>query len=367
MRPYDYLIVGSGLFGAVFAHQMKQAGKRCLVIDKRPHMGGNVYCDNVDGIQVHKYGPHIFHTNDAEIWAFVNRFVSFNEYKHAPWANYQGKMIPLPFNLNTFRALWGPISEAEAKEKLAEQVKPYAKKRPKNLEEQALSTVGRDVYETLIKGYTEKQWGKSAAELPAFIIKRLPVSFSTENRYFKDRYQGIPVGGYNKLIDGLLAGVEVKLSVDFFQDREFWTSRARKLVFTGPIDAYFDHQFGPLEYRGLEFLNTRLEIPQFQAHAQVNYTDANTPFTRIIEHKHFEFGQQPHTVITHEYSKTWSVGEEPFYPINDDVNQAVYRKYEALAKTQENVLFGGRLGEYRYYDMHQVIGSALQKAKAEIS
>lgn len=367
MKPFDYLIVGSGLFGAVFAHQMKQHGKRCLVIDKRRQVGGNVYCEHVDGIQVHTFGPHIFHTNDPEIWSFVNQFVRFNEYVHAPLANFQGKIIPLPFNLNTFRALWGDLTEEQARIKLESQTRPYLQKRPANLEEQALSTVGLDVYEALIKGYTEKQWGKSAKELPAFIIKRLPVDFSSENRYFKDKFQGIPVGGYNPLIESLLEGIEVKLDIDFLKEREFWESRANKTVFTGPIDAYFDYSMGPLEYRGLEFLNTRLEISRFQSCSQINYTDSTTPYTRIIEHKYFEFGQQNHTVITHEYPKTWKVGDEPYYPINDEKNQALFRVYQQMAENQKHVLFGGRLAEYRYYDMHQVIGSALQKARKEMA
>lgn len=367
MKPYDYLIVGSGLFGAVFANRMQQHGKRCLVIDKRKNQGGNVYCENREGIQVHVYGPHIFHTNDEEIWRFVNEFVSFNDYIHAPLANFEGQLIPLPFNLNTFRALWGNLSVEEIKSKLLEQTKSYKKVRPMNLEEQALSTVGRDVYECLIRGYTQKQWGKSPQKLPSSIIKRLPIDFGTENRYFKDKYQGIPEGGYNRLIEGLLQGIEVRLHADYLVDRDFWNSLAKKVVFSGPIDAFFDYEFGALDYRGLEFVHTSLAMKQFQTCAQVNYTDFRVPYTRIIEHKHFEFGKQDHTIITHEYAREWRKGDEPFYPVNDETNQRLYQRYADLAKKMEYLILGGRLAEYRYYDMHQVIGSALQKVKKEIT
>lgn len=367
MEKFDYVIVGSGLFGAVFAHQMNASGKRCLVLDRRKQMGGNVYCENVGGIQVHQYGPHIFHTNDEGIWNFVNQFVEFNNYKHAPLANYYGKLIPLPFNLNTFRSIWGIETELEARKIIAEQTKPFIGVKPKTLEEQALSTLGPDIYEILIKSYTEKQWGKAATALPPFILKRLPLDFGTENRYFKDRFQGIPKGGYNKLIQGLLKGIEVKLDVDFLADRQYWQGRANKIVFTGPIDEFYDYRLGELEYRGLRFEHCKLDQMNFQDNSQVNYTDIQTPFTRIIEHKHFEFGKQSDTLITYEFSEKWIRGMEPYYPVNDLKNQALFKNYCELSKRDPQIIFGGRLAEYRYYDMHQVIGSALQKAKIELS
>ncbi|TCJ13104.1 UDP-galactopyranose mutase [Flaviaesturariibacter flavus] len=366
MAEYDYVVVGAGLFGATFAHQARQAGKRCLVIDKREHTGGNIYCKNVEGINVHYYGAHIFHTNDKPIWDFVNSFVEFNRYTNSPVANYHGKLYNLPFNMNTFYQLWGVITPEEAQAKIHEQIASLDITEPRNLEEQALMLVGTDIYEKLIKGYTEKQWGRSATELPAFIIKRLPVRFTFDNNYFNDKYQGIPVGGYNKLAAGLLEGIDVKLDTDFFKDRDYFRSIADKIVYTGPLDEYYDYRFGELEYRSLRFEHQTLEQENFQGNAVINYTERDIPYTRIIEHKHFEFGTQKHTVITYEYPATWQRGMEPYYPMNDDRNTQRFKQYSDLAAQEHNVIFGGRLAEYRYYDMHQVIGSALSKAKREL-
>ncbi|TCZ67880.1 UDP-galactopyranose mutase [Flaviaesturariibacter aridisoli] len=363
MVNYDYVIVGAGLFGATFAHQAKQAGKRCLVIDKRPHSGGNIYCQNVDGINVHYYGAHIFHTNDRPIWDFVNSFVEFNRYTNSPVANHEGKLYNLPFNMNTFYQLWGVITPDEAQAKIQEQIGSLGITHPKNLEEQALMLVGTDIYEKLIKGYTEKQWGRKATELPAFIIKRLPVRFTFDNNYFNDKYQGIPIGGYNKLAEGLLEGIEVRLDTNFFDDPEYFRSLGENLVYTGQLDEYYNYRFGPLEYRSLRFEHKHLERANYQGNAVVNYTEAHIPYTRIIEHKHFEFGTQPHTVITYEYPATWEKGMEPYYPLNDEANTKRFKQYAELAEGESNVIFGGRLAEYRYYDMHQVIGSALAKAR----
>ncbi len=360
MKKYDYLIVGAGLWGSVFAYEARKNGKTCLVVDRRAHKGGNVYCENVEGINVHKYGAHIFHTNDREIWDYVNSFVEFNRYTNSPVANFNGELYNLPFNMNTFYQLWKVKTPEEARLKIEEQVLAAGIKEPANLEEQAISLVGTDIYFKLIKGYTEKQWGRKATELPSFIIKRLPVRFTFDNNYFNDKYQGIPIGGYNRLIDGLLAGTEVRLGVDFEKDRSELSDLADTLVFTGKIDEYFDFRFGELEYRSLRFDHEILDKENFQGNAVVNYTDAETPFTRIIEHKHFEFGRQEKTVITREYPLEWSKGVEPYYPINDAKNESVYKKYKALGE-EEAVIFGGRLAEYRYYDMHQVIGSALKK------
>ena len=360
---YDYLIVGAGLFGSVFAHEMKKKGKRCLVIDKRSHLGGNVYCENVEGINVHKYGAHIFHTNDKRIWDYVNSFVEFNRYTNSPLASYKGELYNLPFNMNTFYQLWKVKTPEEAKAKIQEQVAELNIKNPKNLEEQALSLVGKDIYEKLIKGYTEKQWGRKATELPAFIIKRLPVRFTFDNNYFNDKYQGIPIGGYNKLIEGLLDGIETETDVDFFEKQKYFEGLADKIVFTGKIDEYFNYKFGKLEYRSLEFEFQILNTPDYQGNAVVNYTEAEVPFTRILEHKHFEFGKQEKTVVTKEYPKEWEEGSEPYYPVNDDKNSATYLKYKRLAEKTNNIIFGGRLAEYKYYDMHQVIASALNKSK----
>jgi UDP-galactopyranose mutase len=363
MSQYDYLIVGSGLFGAVFAHEAKKKGKKCLVIDKRNHQGGNVYCEQVEGINVHKYGAHIFHTNDKEIWDYVNQFVEFNRYTNSPVAFYKDEVYNLPFNMNTFQQLWGVRTPEEAQNKIEEQVKASGIKDPKNLEEQAISLVGIDIYEKLIKGYTEKQWGRKATELPAFIIKRLPVRFTYDNNYFNDKYQGIPIGGYNKLIEGLLDGIEVRLEVDFFAQREEFTQIADKIVFTGKIDEFYNNQFGSLEYRSLKFETKTLDQANFQGNAVINYTESKIPYTRIIEHKHFEFGTQKKTVITYEYPDEWSLGKESYYPVNDDKNNAIYNQYKSLSEKDKNVIFGGRLAEYKYYDMHQIIGSALKKSK----
>lgn len=362
-KKYDYLIVGSGLFGTVFAHEAKLRGKTSLVIDKRTHLGGNVYCKEVEGIQVHQYGAHIFHTNDESIWQYVNRFVPFNNYINSPVALAKGKLYNLPFNMNTFYQLWGTKTPAEAQAKLAEQIAQYGVAEPKNLEEQALSLVGKDIYETLIKEYTEKQWGKKATELPSFIIKRLPVRLRFDNNYFNDRFQGIPVGGYNKLIDGLLDGIDTQTGVDYFADRAHFDGLADKVVYTGKIDEFFGYELGQLAYRSLRFETEVLGIDNYQGCAVVNYNDGEVPFTRIIEHKHFEFGTQPKTVITREYPQNWDLQKEAYYPINDDHNQGLYKQYRALAAAQENVIFGGRLAEYRYYDMHQIIASALKAVK----
>lgn len=362
LSQYDYLIVGSGLFGAVFAHEAHKKGKKCLVIDKRNHKGGNVYCEQIEDINVHKYGAHIFHTNDKDIWDYVNQFVEFNRYTNSPVAFYKDEVYNLPFNMNTFNQLWGVKTPEEAKTKIEEQVKSSGITNPKNLEEQAISLVGIDIYEKLIKGYTEKQWGRKATELPAFIIKRLPVRFTYDNNYFNDKYQGIPIGGYNKLIDGLLDGIEVRLNVDFFTQREELTRLADKIVFTGKIDEYYNNQFGSLEYRSLKFESKTLDQTNFQGNAVINYTESQIPYTRIIEHKHFEFGTQKKTVITYEYPDEWSPGKESYYPVNDDKNNAIYNQYKKLSEKDDSVIFGGRLAEYKYYDMHQIIASALKKS-----
>ncbi|SER55326.1 UDP-galactopyranose mutase [Gracilibacillus ureilyticus] len=362
---YDYLIVGAGLFGSVFAYEANKRGKKCLVIDKRDHIGGNIYTENVEGINVHKYGAHIFHTNSQEIWDYVNQFAEFNRYTNSPVANYHGEIYNLPFNMNTFNKLWGVATPDEAKEKINEQRKSANITSPTNLEEQAISLVGTDIYEKLIKGYTEKQWGRSAKELPAFIIKRLPVRFTYDNNYFNDRFQGIPVGGYTGIIEQLLEGIDIQLNTDFFENRNELMDSADKIVYTGMIDQYFDYKYGELEYRSLAF-KTRIEdTANFQGNAVVNYTDSETPYTRIIEHKHFEFGTQEKTVITEEYPREWKKGDEPYYPINDEKNNQIYRKYKDLADKEINIIFGGRLATYKYYDMHQVIGAALQSVKKE--
>jgi UDP-galactopyranose mutase len=358
---YDYLIVGSGLFGAVFAHEAKKRNKKCLVIDKRDHTGGNIYCENVEGINVHKYGAHIFHTNDKYIWDYVNSFVEFNRYTNSPLALHNGELYNLPFNMNTFYQLWKVKTPQEAKDKIQSQIDHLNIKEPANLEEQALSLIGTDIYEKLIKGYTEKQWGRAATELPAFIIKRLPVRFTYDNNYFNDKYQGIPIGGYNKLTEGLLEGIEVRLSTDYFENREEWDSIAEKIVFTGKIDQYYNFQFGQLEYRSLKFEHETHDVENYQGNAVVNYTEREVPYTRIIEHKHFEFGTQPKTVVTKEYPSEWTSEQEPYYPINDKKNSDVFAQYRDLAAKEDKVIFGGRLAEYRYYDMHQIIGSALKK------
>ena len=364
---YDYLIVGSGLFGAVFAHEMKKKGKSCLVLERRSHAGGNVYCEEKDGINVHQYGAHIFHTSYKEVWEYVNSFVEFNNYVNSPVANFRGELYNLPFNMNTFTKLWPEVhTPAEVAAKIEAKRKEACIAEPQNLEEQAISLIGRTVYEKLIKGYTEKQWGRSCTELPAFIIKRLPVRYTFDNNYFNDRYQGIPVGGYNKLIDALLEGIEVRLDTDFLQDRDKYSQLAKKIVYTGPIDEYFDYQLGRLEYRGLKFETERLEEENHQGVAVMNYTAREVPYTRIIEHKHFEFGTQPVTYVTREYPADWQPGEEAYYPVNNDKNQALYQQYAELAEKEANVIFGGRLAEYKYYDMDDVIKSALERAGKEV-
>ena len=357
---YDYLIVGAGLFGAVFAHEMTAKGKKCLVIDKRAHIGGNIYTEEIEGINVHKYGAHIFHTSKKEIWDYVNRFATFNRYTNSPVARYKDEIYNLPFNMNTFNKLWGVIAPQEAKEKIEEQVKEAGIVNPSNLEEQAISLVGKDIYEKLVKGYTEKQWGKRADELPAFIIKRLPVRMTYDNNYFNDLYQGIPVGGYTPMIEKLLEGSDVLLNTDYFGDREAFNNKAEKVLFTGMIDEYFDYCFGELEYRSLKFESQVLDTDNYQGNAVVNYTEYEVPYTRIIEHKHFEYGTQPKTVITKEYPALWKHGDEPYYPMNDEKNNALYEKYKELATKENKVLFGGRLGMYKYYDMHNVIEEALK-------
>ena len=356
---YDYLIVGSGLFGSVFAHEMHKKGKSCLVLERRPHVGGNIYCENKDGINIHTYGAHILHTSNKKVWDYVNQFVEFNNYVNSPVANYKGELYNLPFNMNTFTKMWGVVTPKEAAEKIAQQRAEAGITDPKNLEEQAISLIGTDIYTKLIKGYTEKQWGRSCTELPAFIIKRLPVRYTFDNNYFNDRYQGIPVGGYNKLIEGLLAGIEIRTGVDYLKHRDEYKDITKKIVYTGPIDEYFGYKLGPLEYRGLRFETERLEEENHQGVAVMNYTDHETPWTRIIEHKHFEFGTQPVTYVTKEYPADWQPGEEAYYPVNNARNQSLYEQYAALAQNEQNVIFGGRLAEYKYYDMDDVVESAL--------
>jgi UDP-galactopyranose mutase len=367
MRPYDVLIVGSGLYGSVFAHALQQIGKRCLVIDRRTHAGGNIYCAQKEGIDVHTYGAHIFHTSDKDTWDFVNSFVPFNRFINSPLAVYKDKVYNLPFNMNTFYQLWGLREPSQVKQRIAEQVKRAGISKPKNLEEQAISLVGTDIYEVLIKGYTEKQWGRSCKELPAFIIKRLPVRFTFDNNYFDDDYQGIPIGGYNRLTAGLLQGVEVQLNRDFIAERDYFSALADHIVYTGPIDAFYNYQFGPLAYRSLRFEEEILAIDNFQGNAVVNYTESAIPFTRILEHKHFAFGNQPHTVITREYPQAWQPGLEPYYPVNDDVNNKLFAQYRHLADQETRVVFGGRLADYKYYDMHQVIASARVRVRQFIA
>lgn len=370
-KKCDYLIVGSGLYGATFAHLATKQGKHCLVIDKRSHLGGNLYCENVEGINVHKYGAHIFHTSNKQVWDFVNSIVEFNRYTNSPIANYKGKLYNLPFNMNTFYQMWGVTTPAEAIAKIEEQKAEVTARMkndgvtiPRNLEEQAQMLIGKDIYERLIKGYTEKQWGRKCTELPAFIIKRLPVRLVFDNNYFNDKYQGIPIGGYNKLIEGLLDGIETKIEVDFFANRSYWEGLANKIVFTGKIDEYYNYRFGKLEYRTVRFEEEIQDMPNYQGNAVVNYTDREIPYTRIIEHKHFEmFGQDvyscPKTIISKEYSTEWKDGMEPYYPVNDERNNSLYQQYKELADKEEKVIFGGRLAEYKYYDMHQIVENLL--------
>ena len=377
IMKYDYLIVGAGLFGAIFAYEAKKAGKSVLVIDQRNHIGGNIYTKEVEGIQVHEYGAHIFHTTDLEVWDYVRQFAEFNRYTNSPVARYKDELYNLPFNMNTFSKMWGVKTPAEAREIIDRQIKEAGITEPKNLEEQALSLVGRDIYEKLVKGYTEKQWGKQAAELPSFIIRRLPVRFVYDNNYFNDKYQGIPIGGYTRMIGKMLEGIPFRLETDFFKERGELENQAKKIVFTGMIDAYYDYCYGELEYRSLRFETETLDIENYQGNAVVNYTEYEIPYTRIIEHKHFEYGCQggygntdgdvnPRTVITREYPAAWEKGAEPYYPMNDEKNNALYEKYKQLAAKEENVIFGGRLGMYRYYDMHQVVAEALRCVREQL-
>ncbi len=361
---YDYLIVGAGLFGAVFAQEATRAGKSCLVIDRRDHIGGNLYTKEIEGVETHMYGAHIFHTSDRTVWEYVNRFAEFNRYTNSPIALYKGKAYNMPFNMNTFNSLWGVITPQQAREKIDAQIAAAGITEPKNLEEQALSLVGRDIYETLVKGYTEKQWGRRATELPAFIIRRLPVRFTYDNNYFNDSFQGIPVEGYTKMIERMLEGAEVRLNCDYFGAREELSALAKTTVFTGMIDQFYDYRFGMLEYRSLRFETEVLDMENYQGNAVVNYTEYEVPYTRIIEHKHFTFGSGGKTVITREYPAVWKPGDEPYYPMNDEKNNALYEKYKALAEQEKNVLFGGRLGRYKYYDMHHVVAQALELAQS---
>ena len=373
MKPYDYLIVGSGLFGAVFANEAHKAGKRCLVIEKRPHTGGNIYCEEVDGINVHKYGAHIFHTNNKKVWNYITQFAEFNRFTNSPVANYHGELYSLPFNMYTFNKMWGVVTPEEAAEKIEEQRKAAGITEPKNLEEQAISLVGTDIYEKLIKGYTEKQSGTPCTELPSFIIKRLPVRLTFDNNYFNALYQGIPVGGYTKMVANLLDGIEVRLNEDYLEKKAEYDALAEKVIYTGAIDAYFDYKLGTLEFSSVRFENETLDKPNFQGNAAVNYTDVETPWTRIIEHKWFEFGKDeegndlPKTVISREYSSEWKPGDEPYYPVNDEKNGQLYAQYKELAQKESKVIFGGRLGEYKYYDMDAVIASALDMCERELA
>ena len=365
MKKYDYLIVGTGLFGATFAYEANKRGKNCLVIDKRDHIGGNIYCKKIENINVHQYGAHIFHTSNKKIWDYVNSFVEFNRYTNSPIANYKGEVYNLPFNMNTFNKLWGVVTPEEAKAKIEEQRIASGIIEPKNLEEQAISLVGTDIYTKLIKGYTEKQWGRSATELPSFIIKRLPVRFTYDNNYFNDKYQGIPEGGYNIIIEKMLEGIDVNLSTDFFKNRDELINLAEKVVFTGMIDEFYNYELGTLEYRSLKFEHEVLECENYQGVAVVNYTERAIPYTRVIEHKHFEYGTGNKTVITKEYPSDWEIGDEPYYPVNNDRNNELFEKYKELSSKEKNIIFGGRLGNYKYYDMHQVIEAALEAVEKE--
>lgn len=370
-KMYDYLIVGAGLFGAVFAHEAKKAGKKVFVVDKRNHIAGNIYTKEVENIQVHQYGAHIFHTSNKEVWEYVQQFAEFNRYTNSPVARYKDELYNMPFNMNTFSRMWGVKTPQEAKEKIEQQIYEAGITEPKNLEEQAISLVGKDIYEKLVKGYTEKQWGRRATELPAFIIKRLPVRFVYDNNYFNDKYQGIPIGGYTQMVEKMLEGIEVRLSTDFFADRENLSKLANKIVFTGMIDEYYDYCYGELEYRSLRFETEVLDCENYQGNAVVNYTEYEIPYTRIIEHKHFEFGCQngnvnPKTIITREYPATWEKGDEPYYPMNDEKNNTLYTKYKELSEKESNVIFGGRLGMYKYFDMHNVVAEALACVRKEL-
>ncbi|MBN7573932.1 UDP-galactopyranose mutase [Clostridium sp. 2-1] len=362
---YDYLVVGSGLFGSIFVYEASKRGKKCLIIDKRNHIGGNIFTEEIEGINVHKYGAHIFHTSNKSVWDYINTFAEFNRYTNSPVAIYKDELYNLPFNMNTFNKLWGVKTPDEAKAKIGEQIKESNISYPRNLEEQAISLIGRDIYEKLIKGYTEKQWGAKAIDLPAFIIRRLPVRFTYDNNYFNDKYQGIPIGGYTKIIEKMLSEVDIKLCTDFFSNRKDLEGLADKVVFTGMIDAFYDYKFGTLEYRSLKFDTEIVDKENYQGNAVVNYTEYEVPYTRIIEHKHFEYGTQPKTIITKEYPSTWKKGDEPYYPVNNDRNSEIYAKYRELADAEENVIFGGRLAEYKYYDMHNIIEQALKCVEEE--
>ena len=364
---YDYLIVGAGLFGSIFAYEAKKRGKSCLVIDKRPHIGGNIYTKEVEGINVHEYGAHIFHTSNHEVWDYIQQFATFNRYTNSPIARYKDEIYNMPFNMNTFNKLWGVITPEQAKEKIDQQIKESGITEPKNLEEQAISLVGRDIYEKLVKGYTQKQWGRRCDELPSFIIKRLPVRFTYDNNYFNDLYQGIPIGGYTQIIEKMLEGIDIQLNCDYFSNRKELETTANKIVFTGMIDQYYDYCFGELEYRSLRFETEVLEMENYQGNAVVNYNEYEIPYTRIIEHKHFEYGKQEKTVITREYPATWKKGDEPYYPMNDEKNNCLYEKYKALADKENKVIFGGRLGMYKYYDMHHIISEALDMVGKEFN
>ena len=365
-NKYDYLIVGSGLFGSVFAYEMKKRNKKCLIIEKRNHIGGNIFTEKINDINVHKYGAHIFHTNNKEVWDYVNSFAEFNRYTNTPIARYKSELYNLPFNMNTFHQLWGVRTPDEAKKKINEQIKKYSHiKQPKNLEEQALVLCGDDIYQKLIKGYTEKQWGRSPRELPSFIIKRLPFRFNFDNNYFNDIYQGIPIGGYTQIIEKMLNGIDLQLETNFFENREYFENISDKILFTGKIDEFFNYRFGKLNYRSLKFENEILKTPNFQGNAVVNYTDVEVPFTRIIEHKHFEFGKQPTTYISREYPTEYDGSNEPYYPVNNEVNQNIFNNYKKLSKSYPNIIFGGRLAEYKYYDMHQIVARALKFSKEE--
>jgi UDP-galactopyranose mutase len=364
---YDYLIVGAGLFGSIFAYEAKKRGKNCLVIDKRPHIGGNIYTKSVEGINVHEYGAHIFHTSNNEVWEYIQQFATFNRYTNSPIARYKDEIYNMPFNMNTFNKLWGVITPEQAKKKIEQQIKESGITEPKNLEEQAITLVGKDIYERLVKGYTQKQWGRRCNELPSFIIKRLPVRFTYDNNYFNDLYQGIPVGGYTQIIEKMLEGIDIRLNCDYFCSREELETIANKIVFTGMVDQYYDYCFGELEYRSLRFETEVLEIENYQGNAVVNYNEYEIPYTRIIEHKHFEYGKQEKTVITREYPATWKKGDEPYYPMNDEKNNCLYEKYKALADKENKVIFGGRLGMYKYYDMHHIISEALEMVGKEFN
>ena len=364
---YDYLIVGAGLFGSIFAYEAKKRGKNCLVIDKRPHIGGNIYTKEVEGINVHEYGAHIFHTSNHEVWKYIQQFATFNRYTNSPIARYRDEIYNMPFNMNTFNKLWGVITPEQAKKKIEQQIKESGIIEPKNLEEQAISLVGRDIYEKLVKGYTQKQWGRRCDELPSFIIKRLPVRFTYDNNYFNDLYQGIPIGGYTPIIEKMLEGIDIRLNCDYFSKRKELETIANKIVFTGMVDQYYDYCFGELEYRSLRFETEILESENYQGNAVVNYNEYEIPYSRIIEHKHFEYGKQEKTVITREYPATWKKGDEPYYPMNDEKNNCLYEKYKALADKENKVIFGGRLGMYKYYDMHHIISEALKMVGKEFN